>query len=131
MDVGLLNGNVLTYIGDSYYEHQVRVYLVKEGLTKLNNLHQEAVKYTSGKAQAMAIKYLLEIDYLTNEEINIYKRGRNVSAGSKRNLNIVEIQNSNGFEALIGYLSLKDKARANILIKKTIHYLKRRDEKQR
>ena len=74
MNPKLLNGSVLTYIGDSYYEHEIRSYLVGEGLTKLNDLHQEAIKYTSGKAQAKIIKYLLEDNLLTEEEINIYKR---------------------------------------------------------
>ncbi|HHV33720.1 MAG TPA: Mini-ribonuclease 3 [Acholeplasma sp.] len=124
MNPKLLNGSVLTYIGDSYYEHEIRSYLVGEGLTKLNDLHQEAIKYTSGKAQAKIIKYLLEDNLLTEEEINIYKRGRNITITTKKNFELNEIHDSNGFEALIGYLSLTNINRVKEIINYAIAYIK-------
>lgn len=131
MNPDLLNGNVLTYIGDSYYEHEIRSYLVSEGLTKLNDLHQEAIKYTSGKNQAKIIKYLLDERLLTDQEIKIYKRGRNIKVENKKHLTIHEVNDSNGFEALIGYLSFKNKKRANTLISYAIEYIKRENGKER
>ena len=127
MNYKSLNGSVLTYLGDSYYEHEIRNYLVKQGITKLNNLHQEAVKYTSGVAQAKIVYYYLSENLLTEEELAIYKRGRNISAGSKKHLEIDVINASNGFEALIGYLSINDTFRAKQLINQGITYIKGTD----
>lgn len=131
MNPNLLNGNVLAYIGDSYFEHEIRSYLVNEGLTKLNDLHQEAIKYTSGKSQAIIIKYLLTEKILTEEEIKIYKRGRNIKVENKRHLTINEINDSNGFEALMGYLNLQDKKRAKTLINYAIKFIKRENGKDK
>lgn len=123
MDVNLLNGNVLAYLGDSYYEHEIRGYLVNTGKTKLNDLHKQAIKYTSGKAQAKIITSLLSHEFLTEEELNIYKRGRNIAVKNKKHLNIKEVNASNGFEALIGYLSIKDIKRAQSIIKYAITFI--------
>lgn len=119
----LVNASVLAYLGDSYYEQQIRSYLVNSGLTKLNILHKEAVKYTSGKSQALIIKNILDNNLLSEEEINVYKRGRNISSSSKRNLDLQETHDSNGFESLIGYLSIKDENRAKELINIAINYI--------
>lgn len=127
----LVNASVLAYLGDSYYEQQIRSFLVNSGLTKLNILHKEAVKYTSGKSQAAIIKQFLENDLLTEQEITIYKKGRNVSSSSKRNLGLQETHDSNGFEALIGYLSITDEARAKELINIAINYIKKQDGKSK
>jgi len=123
MDVKLLNGNVLAYLGDSYYEHQIRSYLINTGLTKLNDLHKQAIKYTSGKAQAKIITSLLANEVLNQEELNIYKRGRNITVKNKKHLNISEVNASNGFEALIGYLSVKDTKKAQSIIEYAITYI--------
>lgn len=129
MNPDLLGPAVLAYIGDSYYEHEIRTYLVEEGFTKLNDLHKKAVKFTSGKRQALIIRYFLNEEILTPEEVRVFKRGRNISGSSKRNLKLTERHDSTGFEALIGYLSLKNSDRAKELINLAINYIKVKDDK--
>lgn len=124
MNPNLLNASVLAYLGDSYYEHHIRLYLVKEGITRSNELHKNAVKFTSGESQAQIIKYFIEEKILSEEEFKVYKRGRNISGGSRKNLSLIEVHESTGFEALIGYLSLSDQERAIILINLAINYIK-------
>ena len=80
------------------------------GITKVNNLHKRVVEYTSGEAQAKTIKAFLNDNVLTEEEISIYKRGRNSHVNSNRkNIDLANYLDATGFEALIGYLYLSEK----------------------
>ena len=54
-----LSGTTLAYIGDSIYEVKVREFLIEKGLTKVNDLHKNAIKYTSAKNSfSIGSKYL-------------------------------------------------------------------------
>ena len=75
------NGTTLAYIGDAIYELMIREMLLEKGFTKVDNLHKEAIKYTSAVGQKKA----LDIIYndLTEEEVSIFKRGRNSNTDRK------------------------------------------------
>ena len=106
----MINVITLAYMGDGVYEVYIREYLIKKGIAKVEDLQKEAIKYVSAKSQARILKYLLDIGYLSNEEIDVVKRGRNYKRGSHpKNTDIITYKNSTGFEALIGYLYLSDK----------------------
>lgn len=110
MDVNMINVITLAYMGDAVYEVYIREDLIKKGIAKVEDLQKEAIKYVSAKSQARILKYLLDIGYLSNEEIDVAKRGRNYKRGSHpKNTDIITYKNSTGFEALIGYLYLSDK----------------------
>lgn len=123
MDANILAPHALAYLGDSYYEHKIRVYLVEKGLTKTNELHNQAIKFTSGQNQAMIIKFFLKEKLLTDTEIKYYKKGRNISSSGKRNLDSKEVHDSTGFETLIGYLSIVNEKRVLELINIGIKYI--------
>lgn len=107
MNVNLINVITLAYLGDSVYELYVRCYLINKGIAKVEDLQKEAVKYVSAKGQAKILNYLIESDYLTQEEIDIVKRGRNYKRESHpKNTDIITYKMSTGFESLIGYLYL-------------------------
>ncbi|QTU82927.1 Mini-ribonuclease 3 [Carnobacteriaceae bacterium zg-C25] len=103
-----LNGLTLAYVGDAIYEIYVRDYLVRNGITKPNHLHRASTQFVSAKAQAMIMQAMLDCDGLLSEqEIAIYKRGRNTkSATSAKNTDILTYRVATGFEALMGYLHL-------------------------
>lgn len=108
MDANLYNGLSLAYIGDAVFEIYVRKHVLSLGVTKVNNLHKKVVEYTSGEAQAKIIKDFINNNVLTEEEISIYKRGRNSHVNSNRkNIDLANYLDATGFEALIGYLYLK------------------------
>ncbi len=111
-----MNGLTLAYLGDAYYELKIRNYLVSKGLTDVNQLHQQAVKFTSGVAQAKFIEYFILNQVLNEKEINTFKRGRNAGGQGRKNIDAKTYQSATGFEALIGDLFLQDKARADQLI---------------
>lgn len=103
------NGLTLAYIGDAYYELLIRKQLLDRNLTKVKDLHQNAIKYTSSVNQAKAAKSLLK-GFYTEEEITIYKRGRNQNSSHKpKNADIATYNTSTGFEAVIGYHYLDNK----------------------
>lgn len=126
MQPDLLNGLSLAYIGDAIYELMIREYIVSLGVTKVNNLHKRVVNYTSGNSQAEIIHYFLANNILTEEELLIFKRGRNSHIkSSRKNIDLANYLDATGFEALIGYLYLKKQNdRLNQLINLSIEIMK-------
>jgi len=108
-DVNLINGIALAFEGDAVYSMYIRRHLIFQGLTKPNQLHREATKYVSAKAQANLISLMLEEGILTEKEEDIYKRGRNANSHTKaKNTDIVIYRMSTGFEAVMGYLHMTE-----------------------
>jgi ribonuclease-3 family protein len=106
-DYRQLNGLALAYVGDAIYEVYVRDYLIQSGLTRPNQLHKTATHYVSAKAQASLIQKMQDQQLLSEEEQEIFRRGRNSkSYTSAKNADIITYRISTGFEALIGYLHL-------------------------
>ncbi|CAM5196357.1 Mini-ribonuclease 3 OS=Ureibacillus acetophenoni OX=614649 GN=mrnC PE=3 SV=1 [Ureibacillus acetophenoni] len=106
-DVKQLNALALAYMGDAVLEQKVREHLLLIGRAKPNHLHKEATRYVSAKAQSMIIHRLMDESYLTEEEIAVFKRGRNAKSGSvPKNTDVQTYRNSSGFEAVLGYLYL-------------------------
>ncbi|MEW6725285.1 MAG: ribonuclease III domain-containing protein [Bacillota bacterium] len=96
---------VLAYVGDAYFELQVRLKLLEMGCRKPNDLHRTARELVSAAAQAGLLANLGR--HLTEMEQAIVRRGRNAKAGhGHRSTDAATYQQSTGFEALIGYLYL-------------------------
>lgn len=107
MDINTINIVTLAYLGDAIYEIYIREKLIEQGIAKVEELQKNAVKYVSAKGQAQILTNLLENNILTNEEIDIVKRGRNYKRSSHpKHTDIITYKLSTGFEALIGYLHL-------------------------
>lgn len=102
------SGNVLAFVGDAVLSLQVRQYLVEQGITKTKQLQETSVKFVSAMAQADYMKTLLDRNALTEEEMGIYKRGRNAkSASMAKNADVMSYRIATGFEALWGYLHME------------------------
>ena len=117
---------VLAYLGDTVYESYIREHLIRQNINrKVNNLHKLAIQYSKAKAQATIIHELE--DELTEEEMKIFKRGRNQkSHTAPKNADIIDYKYATGFEALIGYLYLsEDKERLEYIVKKGIEIIER------
>jgi len=96
----------LAYLGDAVYELIVRNMLVKKGNCPVNRLHREAIQYVKAGAQAEIMDRLEPL--LTEEEAEIFRRGRNAhSATTAKNASVADYRRATGFEALIGWLYLK------------------------
>lgn len=104
MNVNLLSPQTLAFVGDAYYG-----LLVREMLAEINRpsgvLHSESVKLVKAGAQAEAFKIIES--HLTENELAVYKRGRNAHVNSiPKNSTHSEYHSATGVEALFGYLHL-------------------------
>ena len=104
MKPALMNGNTLAFLGDAVLTLKVREILIARGITHTQKMQEQSVKVVSASAQAAFMQTLMQEGMLTEEEIRIYKRGRNYKPTSKaKNVDIITYKQSTGFEALLGY----------------------------
>jgi ribonuclease-3 family protein len=122
-----LNGLTLAYIGDAYYELQVRMHLIDKKLTNVNDLHKQAIRFTSGTSQAKIMNFFIDNQVINDNEIELFKRGRNASGPGRKNIDAKTYHLATGFEALIGYLYLNNLNRADELIKSGIQFIEEGD----
>lgn len=100
-----LNGLDLAYLGDAVYETYIRQHLLAQGITKPGRLQRQAKAFVSAKAHAALFELMEADEYLTENELIFFKRGRNANSHTKaKNTDVVTYRISTGFEALIGYL---------------------------
>lgn len=105
VDIRTYSPLVLAYIGDGIYELMIRTILVDKGNCQANILHKKASNYVKASAQSAMILALQE--ELTEEELQVYKRGRNAKTVSMaKHATMHDYRHATGFEALMGYLYL-------------------------
>lgn len=98
----------LAYIGDSVHTLYVRERILEKGDRKAHDLHVLCSRYVKAASQARAIHFLMP--FLTEEETEIYKRGRNAkSATVPKNAEVADYRAATGFEALVGALYLDER----------------------
>lgn len=97
---------VLAYMGDAVYELVIRTVLVKKKNIQVQKLHKKASSLVKAQAQAELINRIMPL--LTEEELTVYKRGRNAKSYTKaKNATMLDYRKATGMEALTGYLYLK------------------------
>jgi len=105
VDVRTYSPLVLAYIGDAVYELMIRSKVINRGSMQVNKMHKHSAALVKASAQAQMIKTLEE--ELTEEELAVYKRGRNAkSATMAKNATMIDYRMATGFEALVGWLFL-------------------------
>ena len=87
----------LAYIGDAIYEIVIRTIVMSAGNMSVNKYHKKSSSMVKASAQK----------FLTEEEMAVYKRGRNSKSGSvAKNASMMDYRKATGVEALVGYLYL-------------------------
>ena len=119
LDPRQLSALGLAYIGDAVYEVYVRSHVLKRGDTNVNKLHKASIGYVSATAQSRIIHAILPV--LTEEEVSVYKRGRNAHSNTMaKNADVVDYRHATGFEALVGYLYLsKNEERLSYILSRS------------
>ncbi len=101
-----MSGLSLAFVGDAVYETMVRTLVLSKGDARVQTLHSHAIDYVNASFQSQAADRLMTL--LTEEEMSVYKRGRNApSAHTPKNKTEAEYHKATGFEALFGFLWLK------------------------
>lgn len=107
-DIRAYSPLTLAYIGDGVYDLIIRTVVVERANRRVNDLNQCTVQYVKAPAQAKMIEAILPD--LTEEELDVYKRGRNAKSYSvAKNASVSDYRKATGFEALVGYLYLTDR----------------------
>jgi mini-ribonuclease III len=120
VDIRSYSPLVLAYIGDGIYDVIIRTIIVAKGNSQPNKLHKKTSHLVKASAQSAMIEAIME--ELTEEELKVYKRGRNAkSATVAKNASMVDYRRATGFEALMGYLYLQGQLKRMIdLIKSAL-----------
>ena len=96
----------LAHLGDGVYEVMVRSWLVLHGKAKAKDLHRATVKYVAAPAQAERFEKIQP--RLTDEETDVFRRGRNTAPHSiPKAASRAQYQTATGLEALFGWLYLQ------------------------
>ncbi|MBE6014859.1 MAG: ribonuclease III [Lachnospiraceae bacterium] len=107
VDINSYSPLTLAFIGDGVFDIIIRTAVVSKGNTRADKLHRSTSAIVKASSQSDMIEAILP--YLTPEEEGVYKRGRNAkSHTTAKNASIADYRRATGFEALIGYLYLKD-----------------------
>lgn len=126
----MLNPLQLALIGDGVYEIFIRNYILNENdKLNANKMHVNAIKYVKAKSQSL-VMHKIE-DLLLEEEVAIYKRGRNAKSGTiPKNADVRDYRMATAFEALIGYLYLVgNNERLSFFLDKSVEIVKEKNER--
>lgn len=107
VDIRTYSPLTLAYIGDAVYDLIIRTVVVSSANRPANDLHHITVRYVNAGAQARIMEALLPS--LTEEEQSVFRRGKNAKPHTTaKNASVADYMKATGFEAVIGYLYLKD-----------------------
>ena len=105
-DYRTMSGLSLAFIGDAVYELFIRNYILSKGEARVKDMHKDTVRLVNADFQADMTDVLMPS--LREDEIAVFKRGRNAHAGhTPKNKSEAQYHKSTGVEALVGYLYLK------------------------
>ena len=108
-EVDLRNYSPLTlaFLGDCVFDLIIRTVIVERGNRAAESLHKKKSAIVKAQTQAQMAEVLL--DGLSEEEVTVYKRGRNAkSYSTAKNASVTDYRKATGFEALLGYIYLKE-----------------------
>lgn len=111
MNIKELTGNSLSYLGDAVFTLRVREYFLNNHYQSPKSLQKLCNNYNSAAGQRKIYERLLENNFFNQDEIDIFKRGRNDIHHIPKNSDLLSYETASGLEAICGYLYLTDKNR--------------------
>ena len=106
IDIRTYSPLTLAYIGDGIFDLVIRTLVVSKGNTKANVLHARTSHIVRAESQARLLEAVEGM--LSDEELAVYRRGRNAkSATTAKNASVREYRIATGYEALLGFLYLE------------------------
>ena len=129
VDIRTYSPLTLAYIGDGIFDIVIRSVVVAKGNSRANDLHKRTSEIVKAHTQALMIEALE--GELTEEEADVYRRGRNAKSGTMaKNASMSDYRKATGFEALMGYLYLKDDFERIVFLTKYCHLTLLKQESQ-
>lgn len=107
-DIRAISNLGLAHLGDGVFELMVRSWLVLHGKATSRGLHKATVHFVQAPSQARMAEKIIPV--LTEEEADVFRRGRNTSPHTvPKAASREEYQTATAVEALFGYLYLQGK----------------------
>ena len=105
IDIRTYSPLTLAFMGDAVFELIVREKIVREADRAVDTLHKHKAEIVNATAQARMAERLM--DHLTEDEMAVFKRGRNAKTKyTAKHADVVDYRKATGLEALYGYLYL-------------------------
>ena len=106
MKTGEMNGSSLAYLGDAVIELMVRQMLLSRDTGDVGKMNKIADGLVRATYQSQAMDKLMPI--LTEEEVAVFKRGRNTHSHTvPKSAKVSDYRKATGMEALFGFLYLE------------------------
>ncbi len=103
-----LGGASLAYLGDAVLELITRQYLLSKGITDVGKMNSLALSYVKATAQSDAVEIIIPL--LTEDELAVFKRGRNTHGiAIPKSAKAGQYRRATGLEALFAYLYINGK----------------------
>ena len=107
-DIRTISPLTLASIGHSVFDLTIKTMVVGQGNAPVNKMHKKVSEIVKAHGQVQMYEAIKDI--LTENEISVFKRGRNAkSYTSAKNATKIDYRIATGYEALLGYLYLQDK----------------------
>ncbi len=104
-DIRTYSPLALAFLGDGVFDLVIRTMVVCRANAPAQTLHDETSHTVKAASQAMLFESIKA--NLTEEELAIYRRGRNAKPHSvAKNASVHDYRVATGFEAMMGYLYL-------------------------
>ncbi len=105
-DIRAISSIGLAHLGDAVYELLVRSWLCAHGRATGKGLHRATIELVCAQAQAMRGERILPL--LTEEELAVYKRGRNAHVNTvPHSASRSDYLKATALECLFGWLYLR------------------------
>lgn len=126
VDIRTYSPLALAYIGDGVFDLIIRSVVVDGGNIGVNRMHQRTSHIVKAQTQSKMAEKLQA--FFTEEERNIYRRGKNANDSTRaKNATLADYHRATGLEAVFGYLYLNDRFdRILFLVQEGIAQIKER-----
>ena len=114
MNINELSGPNLSFLGDAVYSVYVRTYYLEHGYHQPKKLQALCNNYVSAQGQCNVYERLKQANFFTEDEEEVYRRGRNGIGHIPKNGSLKTYTVASGVEAVVGYLYLTNPERLKL-----------------
>ena len=126
VDIRTYSPLTLAYIGGGIFDLVIRSLVVDGGNASANQLHHRTGQIGKAHHQGQTAEAIA--DELTEQEADVYRRGRNAKSHTMaKNATVADYRSATGFEALMGYLYLTDQTERLLVLVSTSRILQLRE----
>lgn len=97
----------IAYLGDAVYELHIRNFLLDQNISNSGDLQKASLNFVSAKSQRHHLENLINNNLLTEEELDLVRKGRNAKGTKCKSADIITYRLATGLEYLFGVLYIR------------------------